>query len=200
LGQDLTDGGPGSRPFQDYLTDADATMPNGDRRGQYLRVATELLIDDLTFLVAAWAPDVTGNYREGFVSGDSDQALTSMLSAIGVLGKGELASERMDVAAGTRIIDQGRVGDACFVVVEGTADVFMRDEFVTAVGPGSMVGEMALVEHRPRNASVIAHTDLVMVSFGTEEFRKLLDRSPNANGKVLALLNARLRANQARQD
>jgi putative iron-regulated protein len=97
-GQDLTDGGPGSRPFQDYLTGADATMPNGDRRGQYLRVVTELLIDDLTFLVAAWAPGVQGNYRAGFVNGDPDQALRSMLSGIGVLGKGELASERMDVA------------------------------------------------------------------------------------------------------
>jgi putative iron-regulated protein len=97
-GQDLVDGGPGSRPYQDYLTDADATMPNGDRRGQYLRVVTELLIDDLTFLVAAWAPDTEGNFRDEFVSGDPNDALRSMLSGIGILGKGELASERMDVA------------------------------------------------------------------------------------------------------
>jgi len=115
------------------------------------------------------------------------------LSAVSALG------QKTEVSAGTEIIDQGRVGDACYVIVEGTADVYMRGEFVTSVGPGSMVGEMALVEHRPRNASVVAHTDLVLVSFGTEEFRKLLDRSPNANEKVLAMLNARLRANQARE-
>ena len=59
---------------------------------------------------------------------------------------------------------------------------------------------MSLVEHRPRNASVSAETDMVLVSFGTAEFRKLLDQSPNANERVQALLNARLRANEARED
>ena len=62
-----------------------------------------------------------------------------------------------------------------------------------------MVGEMALVEHRPRNASVSAETDMVLVSFGTAEFHKLLDRSPNAKERVLTLLNARLRDNQERE-
>lgn len=103
-GQDFVDGGPGSRPFQDYLTGPEATMPNGDRRGQYLRAVTELLIDDLTLLVAAWAPDTAGNFRASFVSGDPDAALRSMLSGIGILSKGELASERMDVAL--RSLDQ----------------------------------------------------------------------------------------------
>ncbi len=103
-GQDFVDGGPGSRPFQDYLTGADATMPNGDRRGEYLRVVTALLIDDLTSLVAAWAPGTAGNFRAGFVGGDPDDALRSMLSGIGILSKGELASERMDVAL--RSLDQ----------------------------------------------------------------------------------------------
>ena len=39
---------------------------------------------------------------------------------------------------------------------------------------------------------------MVLVSFGTEEFRKLLDRSPNTKERVDALLNARLAANEAR--
>ena len=126
----------------------------------------------------------------GFFEGFTD----AELDAVSVLG------ERIEVAAGTEIIDQGRVGDNCYVIVEGTAAVYMRGEFVTSVRSGSMVGEMALVEHRPRNASVSAETDMVLVSFGTSEFRKLLDRSPNANDRVNALLNARLRANEARED
>lgn len=116
------------------------------------------------------------------------------LSAVSSLG------ERVGVSAGTEIIDQGRVGQDCFVIVEGTADIIIRGEFVTSVGSGSMVGEMALVGHRPRNASVRAHTDMVLVSFGTEEFRKLLDRSPNAKAKVDTLLNARLAQNEARDE
>lgn len=108
--------------------------------------------------------------------------------------------ERVEVKAGTEIIDQGRVGDACFVIVDGRAAVYIRGEFVTSVRSGSMVGEMALVEHRPRNATVVAETDMVLVSFGTSEFRKLLGESPNANEKVLAVLNARLQENQAREN
>ncbi len=108
--------------------------------------------------------------------------------------------EKVEVEAGTEIIDQGRVGDSCYVIVEGRAAVYIRGEFVTSVGPGSMVGEMSLVEHRPRNATVVAETAMVLVSFGTAEFRKLLDESPNANQKVSAILNARLRENQARTD
>ncbi len=115
------------------------------------------------------------------------------LSAVSSLG------DRAEVSAGSEIIDQGRVGDSCWVIVEGTADVFIRGEFVTTVGAGSMVGEMALVGHRPRNATVTAHTDMVLVEFGTDEFRKLLDRSPNAKERVDRLLQARLSANSERE-
>ena len=103
-GQDFDPSGPGSRPYEDYLTGAGAAASNGDRRGQYLRVAAELLVDDLTTLVAAWAPDAPGNYRDDFVDGAPADALRAMLSGIGVLSKGELASERMDVAL--RSLDQ----------------------------------------------------------------------------------------------
>ncbi|MGH1489927.1 MAG: Crp/Fnr family transcriptional regulator [Acidimicrobiales bacterium] len=126
----------------------------------------------------------------GFFEGFTNDEL-GLVSGIG---------EKMEVAAGTQIIDQGRVGDSCYVIVEGQAAVYIRGEFVTSVQSGSMVGEMALVEHRPRNASVIAETDMVLVSFGTSEFRKLLDGSPNASERVQAMLNARLRENEARQE
>ena len=134
--------------------------------------------------------DVDWLSNVAFFQGFSESELKS------VAGLGE----RTDVAQGTEIIDQGRVGDACYIIVEGTAAVFIRGEFVTEVGPGTMVGEMALVEHRPRNATVTAETDMVLVAFGIEEFRKLLAKSPSTNDKVLAMLNARLRANQARDD
>lgn len=106
--------------------------------------------------------------------------------------------ERIDVEAGTELIDQGRVGDVCYVVVDGRAAVHIRGEFVTSVGPGTMVGEMALVEHRPRNATVTAETDMSLVSFGTEAFRKLLSKSPTAFDRVTNMLNDRLRENQER--
>lgn len=114
------------------------------------------------------------------------------LEAVSKLG------ERVDATEGTELIDQGRMGDACYVIVEGRAGVRIRDEFVTTVGPGTMIGEMSLVEHRPRNASVTAETDMTLVSFGITEFNKLLSKSPTAYRRVITMLNERLAENQSR--
>jgi CRP-like cAMP-binding protein len=114
------------------------------------------------------------------------------LSAVSALG------ERSQVGAGVELIDQGRIGQSCHVIVEGTAEVYIAGEFVTALGPGAMVGEMALVDHRPRTASVLARTDLVLVTFDTAAFQRLLDRSPNARQRVMALLESRLSENAVR--
>ena len=100
-GQDLSTDGPGARPHTDYLTGPGATASNGDRRGRYLVVVTELLVDDLAGLVAAWAPD-QDNYRRAFLAQPPDDALVRILAPLGILAKGELAGERMDVALDTR--------------------------------------------------------------------------------------------------
>ncbi len=117
----------------------------------------------------------------------------SELKAVSSLG------ERVEFVAGAEMIDQGRIGQTCYVIVEGSADVYIEGEFVAAVQAGSMVGEMALIGHRPRNATVVARDDLVAVSFGTEQFRSLLRRSPNAEARVNELLNARLEMNRDHQ-
>lgn len=106
--------------------------------------------------------------------------------------------QRVEAEAGAELTDQGRYGDVCYVIVEGRVLVSMNGEYVTSVGAGTMVGEMAIIEHRPRSATVIAESDMVLVSFGTEEFRKLLDRNPTAKERVLGLLNARIAANRQR--
>ena len=92
-GQDLSEDGPGARPASDYVD-----APNADRRGQYLTVASDLLLSHLQSLVDAWAPDTDGNYRAEFLALDSDEALTDIITGIGELSRGELAGERMNVA------------------------------------------------------------------------------------------------------
>jgi len=108
--------------------------------------------------------------------------------------------ERVEAAAGAEIADQGRIGSECWVIVEGTARVVMNGEYVTSVGAGSMIGEMALLEHRPRNAAVIAETDMVLVSFDTEGFNAILDANPMAKDRISSLLTARLSDNISRRE
>lgn len=92
-GQDLNLLGPGSRPVEDYTVNA-----NADRRGTYLLVVTQLLIDDLQRMVDAWSPSASGNYRASFLALDSNKALENIITGIGELSRGELAGERMTVA------------------------------------------------------------------------------------------------------
>ena len=101
-------------------------------------------------------------------------------------------SDQIEAAAGTVLVDQGDPGTDCYVVVEGTASVYVRGEHVATSGPGSMVGEMALIDHRPRTATVVADTDMKLLRFRTRAFRTLLDEMPKASERVMTTLRSRL--------
>lgn len=105
-------------------------------------------------------------------------------------------TDQIEVTAGSVLVDQGDPGTDCFVIVEGTASVYVRGEHVASSGPGSMVGEMALIDHRPRTATVVADTDLRLLRFGTKAFRTLLDEMPKASERVMTTLRARLERDQ----
>jgi CRP-like cAMP-binding protein len=98
---------------------------------------------------------------------------------------------------GAVLIDQGKVGQECFVIIEGDVGVYIGTDQVATLHAGDMVGEMALIDHRPRNATVTASTPLQLLSFDTKRFRTLLDELPSAAEKVDALLHERARANES---
>lgn len=96
-GQDLSAVSAGNRPYTDYLT-VGGTALNQARRGQYLQICAELLVEHLQELVDAWSPSITGNYRQTFVNGNTNASLSSIIQGMGFLSKGELAGERIEVA------------------------------------------------------------------------------------------------------
>ena len=93
-GQDLngTGAGAGRRPASDFDT-ANCSWGNCDRRAAYLMAAADLIVDDLEWMVAQWAPG--GKAREGLVKGDPDKGLVAIVTGMGSLSYGELAGERM---------------------------------------------------------------------------------------------------------
>ena len=105
----------------------------------------------------------------------------------------ELAEE-MSADEGALLIDQGRVGQECYVIAEGEAGVLAGDELIATIGPGSIVGESALIEQRPRNASVVATTPMQLIVFDTAAFKTLLSEMPKAHDKVMETLAERMRA------
>jgi putative iron-regulated protein len=93
-GQDMSENGPGNRAFTDFV---DGQAPNADRRREYLRVITDLLVSDLNELVKEWTPGRKSNYRAHFEKGGLD-SVRMMFVGLGSLSRGELAGERLEVA------------------------------------------------------------------------------------------------------
>jgi CRP-like cAMP-binding protein len=101
--------------------------------------------------------------------------------------------DEVEVESGALLMDQGDPGLESFVIVDGEAGVYAGGEFIATAGPGSMVGEMALVDHRPRTASVFAETDMRLLRFDARHFRQLLDEMPKASERVMRMLHERMR-------
>ncbi|MGA0532017.1 imelysin family protein [Hansschlegelia sp. KR7-227] len=94
-GQDLNGTGPGAgdRKATDYVQGAGCTNKNCDRRAQYLKVATDLLVSDLTAMESVWAPK--GKARKAVLAKKGPAALAPIFTGLGSLSYGELAGERM---------------------------------------------------------------------------------------------------------
>jgi putative iron-regulated protein len=99
-GQDLhgTQAGAGERPATDYVEGPGATGGNNDRRREYLKAVTDLLVTDLETMVNNWKPGVADNYRAKLEAEPGESGLRKMLFGMGSLSLGELAGERMKVA------------------------------------------------------------------------------------------------------
>lgn len=93
-GQDLNGHAPGAgnRPWTDYARGEACTHGNCDRRAEYLRIATDLLVEDLEWMAAQWAE---GGAARAAVLADERAGLRAMLTGMGSLSYGELAGERM---------------------------------------------------------------------------------------------------------
>lgn len=98
--------GAGNRPVTDYMTNEQCTSGEGNtvdasvcaKRGQYLKAATQLLVNDLTTMVAEWQPNSENTLRSDLMARSSNNAVRQLFYQMGSLALGELASERMQVA------------------------------------------------------------------------------------------------------
>lgn len=106
--------------------------------------------------------------------------------------------EPVDALPGAVLMDQGDVGVECFLVLDGEASVMSSGQHLATIGPGSIVGEMALIGHRPRNASVIAQSPMRLLAFNIAAFKLVLDERPAVRDYIYKMLEERAAANDAR--
>jgi CRP-like cAMP-binding protein len=95
--------------------------------------------------------------------------------------------------AGAVIIQKGEPGDVMYIVKEGTVEVRDEKRLLDTVGPGGVVGEVALIDAGERSASVVAKTDCQLLPINEEQFVLLVERMPYFALQVMRVLADRLR-------
>ena len=107
----------------------------------------------------------------------------------------------MELAGGDVLAGEGEPGDALFVIVSGELQVVKRsrttDVPIALLGPGEIVGEMAIFEALPRNASVRAVAPTRVIRIGRDVVLELLRTRPSATLSMLRTVMGRLRSTEA---
>ena len=145
-GQDLNSTSPGNRPWTDYV----AEKGNNDRRRVYLQTVTNMLVEDLAFLVSAWSADTPDSYGSTFKAMNDKEALGRILTALATLSEFELAAERIETG-----LDSGDPEDEQSCFSDNTLNDFIYDQRgirnvyfgsygnVSGAGIDSLVAELA---------------------------------------------------------
>ena len=107
-------------------------------------------------------------------------------------------SRLRDCPPGTVICSEGRVESAFYIILVGEVSVTARmadgtNRQLAHLGPGRFFGEMALIEDKPRTATVTAVDDVAVLELSKDTFDLLLKRSPAMASAMLRTLTANLR-------
>ncbi|TMB95320.1 MAG: cyclic nucleotide-binding domain-containing protein [Chloroflexi bacterium] len=98
---------------------------------------------------------------------------------------------------GAEIMIRGEGGVGFLVILDGEAEVATPDGRHRRLGPGDHFGEMALLDHQGRSASVTAHTDLVAAAVPEWGFKPFLQDHPEVTYRLLETMSRRLREAEA---
>ena len=104
-----------------------------------------------------------------------------------------LATER-EFGEGETLMSEGDFGHALFLVEDGTADVFTRGEKVGTVGPGDVVGEVAVLASGRRVASVVATSPVRAIALFKRDVWALEGEAPEAARRLRAAIGEHGRA------
>ena len=100
-------------------------------------------------------------------------------------------------APGHEIMTEGRSAIAFHLFLDGEADILVHGEVRRTLGPGDYAGEIALIDGKPRSASVVARTDVKAWVITAFEFKAMLENEPGLAFAVLRGLCARVREAEA---
>lgn len=109
-----------------------------------------------------------------------------------------LLARPMKISAGTTLFENGDPGNGCYAVLEGSMKVSLLsvdgdEQLLAVLGPGDLVGELALLDGRPRSATVSALKDAQLAFIDKAAFERFADENPAVYRHMLAIVGKRLR-------
>ena len=118
--------------------------------------------------------------------GMTDQALEAVAA---------LANE-VAIADGATVTREGDPGDSFFVIVDGRLRISRHGETIRDLGPGDFLGEISLVDGRPRTATAVAVGPVNAIVIERPAFLELMDRFGAVRLGILMALSDRIRHDQ----
>ena len=114
-----------------------------------------------------------------------------------LLSSGEMswfaADDRLRLPAGATVIREGEPGDTMFVLVRGELSVTVQGKPIDYLLPGSVLGEMAMLDARTRSATAVAVTDVELVRFDQPRFLDLIRQRPEFAAHIMNIMSSRTR-------
>jgi signal transduction histidine kinase len=101
----------------------------------------------------------------------------------------------IELAAGEVLCREGGRGDDMYILLVGELEISKDSKFITTIKPVEYIGEMALIEAKPRSATVAALTDSTLLKISREQFQNYFSQRPEALFAILQTLSHRIRLN-----
>ncbi|KTD10664.1 cyclic nucleotide-binding protein [Legionella gratiana] len=99
------------------------------------------------------------------------------------------------------LMKEGQIGDQCFILISGKVEIFRilgddRKLVIAQLGPGEILGELAIIDELPRSANVIALEPTSTIAISAWDFKAQLQAYPEIALQLLPVLAQRLRKTQ----
>jgi CRP-like cAMP-binding protein len=109
------------------------------------------------------------------------------LQAVAVL------AHEVSFKAGEVFMLEGEPGDAFYILTDGIVRIERGDRAIRSMTAGGFLGEIALLEQRPRTATATATTDVSALEIRSHEFDRLMDTLPAVHRRIRAAVDRRAR-------
>jgi hypothetical protein len=140
------------------------------------------------------APTVDLLERLGIFEGTTPQQLEALAAVT--------REERVPV--GSVVIREGDEPDDLFAIADGTLEVRTgtgaAEHMVASLGAGDYVGEIGLLEKRPRTATVVAVEPARLLRIPGEDFLRIVNDAPRISPTLISVVASRLAASQPEDD